>query len=576
MTAPAVAPTRARLRRVLLPSLAIAAALGLAASGAHASATTTTYYASPTATASSPCTLASPCRLDYAVASAGDGATVIVLPGSYSVSYPVRSDKAITVQGEPGAPRPVLNGAANLGGATLSFTNGATVEHLDIVADSSASGHPAALSLTDGVVQDVIAEATANESHSYALDLTANASGVSVRTVLAVSDAAGGAAIRVVGQHDSKTLTLVNVTAVGRATGAEGLVVDLPKGAATITDSVVRGGAGDIVAGGGGAIAASYTDFRPARSSGYTSQAGDISAAPVFTDSANSDFSEDATSPTIAVGIAAQGRTPGDLNGDSWGAGLGPDLGAYEYVPTGPTGSTGTGTTGTSTTGTGTTGTSTTGTGTTPTGTTGTGQGTSGPALPPPSDPVAGVSVTLRPAGLVSIRLPGHRLFVALTRAAQLPVGTTVNATRGTVKLTSAIDLKGRTKTGRFTGGSFVVRQSRGAHPLTRLALAGGSFAACTRIAAVTHTMKVTARMARPLPGNPRRVVRQLWGSDRGGRFTTIGRSASAAVRGTVWLTQDRCDGTMIRVLRGHVVVFDRKHHRHVVVGPGHAYLARS
>ena len=188
-----------------------------------------------------------------------------------------------------------------------------------------------------------------------------------------------------------------------------------------------------------------------------------------------------------------------------------------------------------------------------------------------------GVSVTVkRTMGVVTVELPHRHAFVVLTRAAQLPVGTTINTTRGTVALTSAIDAKGATKTGRFTGGSFVVRQSPGAHPLTRLALSGGSFAACTGTGTVAHTMKVTARMARPLPGNPRRVVRQLWGRDSGGRFTTIGRSASAAVRGTVWLTQDRCDGTLIRVLRGHVVVFDRKHHRHVVIGPGHAYLARA
>ena len=45
--------------------------------------------------------------------------------------------------------------------------------------------------------------------------------------------------------------------------------------------------------------------------------------------------------------------------------------------------------------------------------------------------------------------------------------------------------------------------------------------------------------------------------------------------RGTAWITRDRCDGTVTRVLEGAVAVRDRKRHKTVLVRAGHRYLAR-
>jgi hypothetical protein len=50
--------------------------------------------------------------------------------------------------------------------------------------------------------------------------------------------------------------------------------------------------------------------------------------------------------------------------------------------------------------------------------------------------------------------------------------------------------------------------------------------------------------------------VRRLWG-DGYGRFRTAGRYSAATVRGTRWLVEDRCDGTVTRVKRGQVAVED-------------------
>jgi hypothetical protein len=138
--------------------------------------------------------------------------------------------------------------------------------------------------------------------------------------------------------------------------------------------------------------------------------------------------------------------------------------------------------------------------------------------------------------------------------------------------MTSAIDLAGGTKTGTFTGGGFLVTQAKTARPTTQLRLVGGSFAACRRTPTPRHGSRIASYSPRFFTV---RVIRRLWGRDRGGRFRTIGRTASAAVRGTVWLTEDRCDGTLIRVKVGRVLVHDTAHHRNVLVGPGHSYLAR-
>jgi len=72
-----------------------------------------------------------------------------------------------------------------------------------------------------------------------------------------------------------------------------------------------------------------------------------------------------------------------------------------------------------------------------------------------------------------------------------------------------------------------------------------------------------------------RKKVRRLWG-DGHGRFRTKGRSGAATVRGTKWLTEDRCDGTLVRVARGVVSVRDFVRKKTVTVKKGHQYLARA
>ena len=70
------------------------------------------------------------------------------------------------------------------------------------------------------------------------------------------------------------------------------------------------------------------------------------------------------------------------------------------------------------------------------------------------------------------------------------------------------------------------------------------------------------------------KVVRRLWAKGKG-KYRTRGRYAAATIRGTEWLTADRCDGTLVRVTQGRVEVANLPLRRNVIVRAGRSYLAR-
>jgi hypothetical protein len=59
-------------------------------------------------------------------------------------------------------------------------------------------------------------------------------------------------------------------------------------------------------------------------------------------------------------------------------------------------------------------------------------------------------------------------------------------------------------------------------------------------------------------------VVRKLWGNAHGS-FTTSARAGAATVLGTIWLTEDRCDGSYFKVTKDAISVTafaaPKKHH---------------
>jgi hypothetical protein len=194
---------------------------------------------------------------------------------------------------------------------------------------------------------------------------------------------------------------------------------------------------------------------------------------------------------------------------------------------------------------------------------------TTPPVVPPVRGipaPVLGETVVVAPGrGKVLVRRPGTRRFRKLDGASVLPTGTVVDARRGRIKLTTALDEAGKFQSGRFWGSRFQIRQSAQANGMTSLALRGGDFGRCpARASAVPRENPTT-----------RRVVRSLWARDRGGRFRTHGNNSVATARGTAWVTRDRCDGTVTRVREGSVAVKNRRTGRTVIVRAGRSYLAR-
>jgi len=165
-------------------------------------------------------------------------------------------------------------------------------------------------------------------------------------------------------------------------------------------------------------------------------------------------------------------------------------------------------------------------------------------------------------SGKVLVKLPGSNTFVDLTHVTEIPVGSQVDTVKGVVRLTAALG-GGRTNTADFYQGIFTILQKKAVNAYTTLRLEGGNFRVCGGGRALS-TLAVDAR---------KKKVRRLWGSGRG-RFTTRGRYSSATVRGTKWLTQDQCNGTLTRVVRGVVRVRDFRRHKTVNVRAGHSYLA--
>jgi hypothetical protein len=194
----------------------------------------------------------------------------------------------------------------------------------------------------------------------------------------------------------------------------------------------------------------------------------------------------------------------------------------------------------------------------------------------PPAPPASGAPGTFNAVGTGSISVnggakPGDQQFV-------LNDGDVVDVGDGIITFTDSNGISGSWAKVRFVvarrtdhivapalgiassadaaSAQFRVQQAA-AGGLTTLALVGGDFSTCSR--------SLSAANSKP--------VRQLWGSAKG-VFRTTGRFASASVRGTFWLIQDRCDGTLTQVVEGTVDVLDSVRKKTVSVSAGQSYLA--
>ncbi len=188
--------------------------------------------------------------------------------------------------------------------------------------------------------------------------------------------------------------------------------------------------------------------------------------------------------------------------------------------------------------------------------------------LVPPPPPVNGESVNVRPlAGEVATKCPGESRFTEIRDKDQIGVGCLVESLAGTVGLTSARARTG-SQSAHFNGGVFKVTQKKGQTEttltLTQPLRCGSNARASLGESLVSWTGATTSATR----------SRRIWGKGKGS-FTTKGSKGSASVRGTEWLTEDRCNGTtLFRVRSGVVAVRDFAKKKTIMVKAGKSYVA--
>jgi CSLREA domain-containing protein len=198
------------------------------------------------------------------------------------------------------------------------------------------------------------------------------------------------------------------------------------------------------------------------------------------------------------------------------------------------------------------------------------------PAAPPVTStvvPTNGETIVVKPEeGKVKIKLPGTNKYVPLEELKEIPVGAVIDATKGKVTLTS-IDPDGTEQTASFFGGVFKVKQKEGSGLVVLELLDTGVCPArrpAPRAAASLFPGASTLLTARP----GKATTGKLWGSGHG-NFKTEGNQGAATVRGTIWLVEDRCNGTtFFKTRRGVVSIRDFVLHKTLSLPAGKSYVA--
>ncbi len=169
-------------------------------------------------------------------------------------------------------------------------------------------------------------------------------------------------------------------------------------------------------------------------------------------------------------------------------------------------------------------------------------------------------SVVVRPvSGRVLIKKPGTNDFVPLDSLQSIPLGSTIDVRLGRIKLTSEPGKGKPAETAIFYGGIFTLSQPGGVIELKLTE----ALAACPK----AKKSSASASATKP-------KVRRLWGSGKG-NFRTTGKYSSATIRGTTWLVEDSCSGTLTRVKDGVVSVHDSVRKKNVLVRGGKSYTAK-
>ena len=179
------------------------------------------------------------------------------------------------------------------------------------------------------------------------------------------------------------------------------------------------------------------------------------------------------------------------------------------------------------------------------------------PTPPPGPAPTPAVDVVAVPAGgTVLVKLPGTSKFVALKPGQELPYGTEIDTRKGRVTITSIPKAGAPPESAVFYDGLFKISYAGGVTNLT-----------------LSEPLAACPKKGRASAAAKKAKSRKLWGKGKGA-FRTTGKYSAATVRGTTWLVQDTCAGTLTRVTEGTVTVKAGK--KTVVLRAGKQYLAKA
>jgi 6-phosphogluconolactonase (cycloisomerase 2 family) len=198
---------------------------------------------------------------------------------------------------------------------------------------------------------------------------------------------------------------------------------------------------------------------------------------------------------------------------------------------------------------------------------------------PAPPPPTLGQSFNVAPvSGVVLVLINGH--LVPITQLQQLPPGVTIDSLHGTFQLVTATGgggsahdaaAKGKTQSGKFGGAVVRLHQTKNGpnRGLTTIMMVESAFKGAPSQAICNGHGAGDAHAAAS-------KTIQLLRASAHGKFRTSGRYSAATVRGTVWTTTARCDGTLTHVISDSVVVTDFIRHKTIVLHAGQSYLAPS
>jgi hypothetical protein len=198
------------------------------------------------------------------------------------------------------------------------------------------------------------------------------------------------------------------------------------------------------------------------------------------------------------------------------------------------------------------------------------------PNAPVPITPEHGINVLGRAvAGTVRVKLPGDSGFKPLGNGVnKVPVNSVVDTRGSRIHVTAATgDFGNKTpdQSVDFYDGVFRITQSP-----TPNSAAVAQLVQKLACGTASKGKQAKASSGGPVAVSSGRRRRHVWGSGHGD-YATSGGGGTGSVRGTTWLTQDTCKGTLFRVAEGlGITVNDFDLNKQVELGPGQSYFAKS